>query len=52
MARTKLSVFDFVRLTGFGVFKLTGAIILAVITLGLWGTSRVEASIVINTPRA
>ncbi len=50
MARTKLSIFDFVRLTGFGVFKLTSTIILAVITLGLWGTARVEASIVINTP--
>jgi hypothetical protein len=50
MARTKLSVFDFVRLTGFGVFKLTSTIILAVITLGLRGTSRVEADSMINTP--
>jgi hypothetical protein len=50
MDRTKLSVFDFVRLTRFGDFNLTSTIILAVLTLGLWGTSRVEAGIVINTP--
>jgi hypothetical protein len=41
---------SFVRLTQFGGFNLTSIIILAVITLGLWGSPRVEPQIIVNTP--
>ena len=50
MHRSNSFVFNFVRLTRFGVFIPTSIVALAVITLGIGGTHRAKADITVNTP--